>query len=186
MDKAHEILDKLTDFIDQQDRMRKNILTATKLNKLTKKQPVDINEVLRSVIAVYETDLFLSKRIIFRPELSEKVLIINAIPFEIFTVFQNIIQNVVDIAKFTKKPVTLTIRTEKERKTITILFSDTGPGFKKYSPGAVIVIENMISHKVAKGFGLKYIEKTVKANEGKVEIMNNKERGASVKIQFIT
>lgn len=186
MDKAHEILDKLTDFIDQQDRMRTNILTATKMNKLTEKQPVDINEVVRSVVAVYETDLILSKKIVFCTELSENLLNINAIPFEIFTIFQNIVQNVIDMVKYAKKPVILTIRTKKEGKTISIVFSDTGPGFKNHQPGVTIDIEKVISHKVAKGFGLEYINKTVKANEGKVEIMNNMERGASVKLQFIT
>ncbi len=169
-----------------QEQARRTKLLVNNLLSFARQVPVeksflDIHSVLRGAVQLRTLDL---REQNIRIELqSESVLPgVRGDPNQLLQVFYNLISNAVDAMEETRGG-TLTVRALREKKSVVLEFSDTGPGIKEPS----LVFDPFYSTKAASkgnGLGLSICYGIVQEHGGHISCYNRPEGGATFRIEL--
>lgn len=179
-------LTKFTSYIKSKEELRDNILSATKQNRMTTRSVTGINETINTVLEVFKADSTITNNIQFNEKSHEEEIYINCIPYQLFMIIQNLIQNSVDsLEKIDGKAKVINIKTYKEENLGILKVEDNGRGFEDISGNEEIYINEIVHDKKYKGFGLNYIHENITSNNGTIKFFNNTEGGASAVMTFV-
>jgi len=154
------------------------ILIAAKMNVMEERSPVDIHKVLKVAVDYLTLDINVLVNTDIQYEFWPEPLILNAIPYEILLIFQNILINAIDAVEKTKEKGQIIIKTLVTKKGVNIIISDSGKGFQLDKKRRVVL-------KVQeRGYSLRYIMAIMKHYGGTIRFYNRISGGAEVCISF--
>ncbi|HZP88128.1 MAG TPA: ATP-binding protein [Burkholderiales bacterium] len=141
----------------------------------TRLQPLDLNQVVREVLALYE-----AQRLGISVDLQEDLQWINGDPARMRQVIHNLLQNA-EQATTDRDSRWITVCTKQADKMAMLRVSDNGPGF----PPDILAraFEPYVTTKAkGTGLGLAIVKKIVEEHHGSIEIANLPGGGAQVTV----
>jgi len=141
--------------------------------------PVDVNEVLDSVLELMEND-FSANNITIKKEYAMRSLRIEGDKNQLKQVFLNLITNAIDAVEKTAKKV-ITVSTDKSDTNVIIRISDTGCGI---SADSMPHLFNPLftTKETGSGLGLSIVDTMVRNHKGSIEVKNSAGEGTSFTI----
>ena len=169
------------------DSMQMVINEVDRMNKLVNKllifskpvtddfMPVDLNELISDILALFRTKRFESRATINFEE-NDELPIINGNPDKIQQIFLNVIANAFEAMTNEGR---IDIETSVENNFVKISVTDYGSGIPEE------VIDNIFdpfftTKESGTGLGLSIAYEIVQAHKGKIEAVSNKEQGTSI------
>jgi nitrogen fixation/metabolism regulation signal transduction histidine kinase len=145
-------------------------------------QPVQINEVLRGVMQLYQAQLQVPGRspIVCRLELSENVEIIAADPDLLHRAFSNLVLNSMDAMP---NGGTLTLRTRRDDGKVITEVADTGSGLTPEECERIFT-PYYTSKKHGTGLGLAIVQSVVSDHGGRITVQSEPGRGTTFVIEL--
>jgi hypothetical protein len=175
-------------WLDEKEFIRNQLVSAINLNLSEVRKHIGVEEIIDGILGLEKIDSKVLGIIDFKTDYYPGGIMIYAVPFEIYFIIQNIINNAVEAMKGFKgkRKHSLHIKTGKTRNRAVITITDTGGGFPVPGEGASGEIDPA-KVKTGKnketGYGLTYIVTLVKQNRGTVRF-RNVVAGAEVTVAF--
>ena len=137
--------------------------------------PVDVNEILDSILELMEND-FNANNITIKKEYAMQSLRIEADKNQLKQVFLNLITNAVDAVEKTAKKV-ITVNTDRSGTGIIISISDTGRGIPADSMPHLFN-PLFTTKETGSGLGLSIVDTMVRNHKGSIEVKNSAGEGS--------
>jgi len=140
---------------------------------------VDVNELIREVVALLETDMCFQK-VDLRLDLCDSVDFVHADPVQIQQVLLNVVRNAADsVLERPGQTMRVTIQTSTtDNGCVAINVTDTGKGLADEEPGTYF--NPFVTTKAdGLGMGLAISRTIVESHGGKIELKNNPDQGAT-------
>jgi two-component system nitrogen regulation sensor histidine kinase NtrY len=145
------------------------------------RQPTQVNEVVRSVLRVFQAQLQDNKnQIAVSLELAEALPEISADPDLLHRALQNLVLNAIDAMP---EGGELTIRTTTLGDRIEIAVSDTGSGLTQEECGRLFT-PYYTTKQHGTGLGLAIVQSVVSDHGGKISVESTKEQGTTFRIEL--
>jgi two-component system nitrogen regulation sensor histidine kinase NtrY len=145
------------------------------------RQPTQVNEVVRSVLRVFQAQLQGNKnQIAVSLELAEALPEISADPDLLHRALQNLVLNAIDAMP---EGGELTIRTTTLGDRIEIAVSDTGSGLTQEECGRLFT-PYYTTKQHGTGLGLAIVQSVVSDHGGKISVESTKEQGTTFRIEL--
>jgi two-component system nitrogen regulation sensor histidine kinase NtrY len=145
------------------------------------RQPTQVNEVVRSVLRVFQAQLQGNKnQIVVRTELAETLPEISADPDLLHRALQNLVLNAIDAMP---EGGELAIRTTTLGDRIEIAVSDTGSGLTQEECGRLFT-PYYTTKQHGTGLGLAIVQSVVSDHGGKISVESTKEQGTTFRIEL--
>lgn len=187
--KKVEIIEKSSRNLDQ---MMHSLMQKSRSDHTEEFEYFDLNEIICQEMDFLDADQFYKHNVDKKLELSNNLAKTYAVPSMISQVFQNLIRNALDAMHETKNPE-LEILTSIEKEYVSFSIKDNGPGIPEenieriFDPFFTTKPKNKPengSGPVGTGLGLYICSEMLKVNNGKIEVKNNAEGGATFKVSL--
>jgi nitrogen fixation/metabolism regulation signal transduction histidine kinase len=147
-------------------------------------QPIDVGDLLRDVVALYETHH--QDAPVVRLHWHSDSAMVAGETTRLRQVFHNLLQNAVDAVhekSVDNQPGAVNVRVTREANELVLAFEDNGPGFSDTVKGRAF--EPYVTSKPkGTGLGLAIVKKIIDEHHGHIEIANRTEGGARVTLRF--
>ncbi|MGB7944948.1 MAG: ATP-binding protein [Terriglobales bacterium] len=145
------------------------------------RRPTQVNEVVRSVLRVFDAQLQQEKnRISVRTELDEALPEISADPDLLHRALQNLVLNAIDAMP---QGGELAVRTQSLGNRIELSVSDTGSGLTQEECGRLFT-PYYTTKQHGTGLGLAIVQSVVSDHGGKISVESTKEKGTTFRIEL--
>jgi len=145
------------------------------------RRPTQVNEVVRSVLRVFDAQLQQEKnRISVRTELDEALPEISADPDLLHRALQNLVLNAIDAMP---QGGELAVRTQSLGNRIELSISDTGSGLTQEECGRLFT-PYYTTKQHGTGLGLAIVQSVVSDHGGKISVESTKEKGTTFRIEL--
>jgi two-component system, NtrC family, nitrogen regulation sensor histidine kinase NtrY len=144
------------------------------------RQPVQVNDVVRSVLRVFHAQFEKQNQISVHTALAEALPEISADPDLLHRALQNLVLNAIDAMPQGGK---LTIHTAAPGDRIEISVSDTGPGLTQEECGRLFT-PYYTTKQHGTGLGLAIVQSVVSDHGGKISVQSTKEEGTTFTIEL--
>ncbi len=145
------------------------------------RRPTQVNEVVRSVLRVFDAQLQQKKnRISVRTELAEALPEISADPDLLHRALQNLVLNAIDAMP---QGGELAVRTQSLGDRIELSVSDTGCGLTQEECGRLFT-PYYTTKQHGTGLGLAIVQSVVSDHGGKISVESTKEKGTTFRIEL--
>jgi two-component system nitrogen regulation sensor histidine kinase NtrY len=145
------------------------------------RRPTQVNEVVRSVLRVFDAQLQQEKnRISVRTELDEALPEISADPDLLHRALQNLVLNAIDAMP---QGGELAVRTQSLGNRIELSVSDTGSGLTQEECGRLFT-PYYTTKQHGTGLGLAIVQSVVSDHGGKISVESAKEKGTTLRIEL--
>lgn len=144
------------------------------------RQPTQVNDVVRSVLRVFQAQLQEKGQIAVHTELAENLPNISADPDLLHRALQNLVLNAIDAMP---RGGELTIRTATLGDWIEISVSDTGSGLTPEECERLFT-PYYTTKQHGTGLGLAIVQSVVSDHGGKISVESTKEKGATFRIEL--
>jgi two-component system, NtrC family, nitrogen regulation sensor histidine kinase NtrY len=143
-------------------------------------QPTQINDVVESVLRVFQAQLQEKNLILVHSHLDPALPDISADPDLLHRALQNLVLNAIDAMPAGGE---LTIRTEGSREAVEISISDTGSGLTQEECGRLFT-PYYTTKQHGTGLGLAIVQSVVSDHGGKITVESTKEKGTAFRIEL--
>ena len=179
---SREILQNIV----QDDKRAAGIIRSLRLmvkKEETRKEPININEVLREIIDILRSE-FIAHNITISLLLDETLPLVNADKTQIQQVALNLIMNAIDaMSQSAADNKTIKLQTEKSNGFVRVSVHDSGPGIP--SEDVDRVFEPFYTTKISGlGMGLAVCKHIITDHRGRILVMNNPEGGATFSFEL--
>jgi two-component system nitrogen regulation sensor histidine kinase NtrY len=144
------------------------------------RRPTQVNEVVRSVLRVFQAQLQEKNQIHVHTELADALPEISADPDLLHRALQNLALNAIDAMPLGGE---LTIRTATLRDRIEISVSNTGTGLTQEECGRLFT-PYYTTKQHGTGLGLAIVQSVVSDHGGKISVESTKEKGTTFRIEL--
>jgi signal transduction histidine kinase len=144
------------------------------------RQPTQVNDVVCSVLRVFQAQLQERNQIVVRTELAEKLPEISADPDLLHRALQNLVLNAIDAMP---QGGGLTILTAAIDDRVEISISDTGAGLTQEECGRLFT-PYYTTKQHGTGLGLAIVQSVVSDHGGKISVESTKEKGTMFRIEL--
>ena len=144
------------------------------------RKPTQINEVVRSVLRVFQAQLQEKSQIAVHTELAEPMPEISADPELLHRALQNLVLNAIDAMP---QGGELTIRTATLGDRIELLVCDTGSGLTREECERLFT-PYYTTKQHGTGLGLAIVQSVVSDHDGKISVESTKEKGTTFRIEL--
>jgi signal transduction histidine kinase len=145
-----------------------------------RRQPTQVNEVVRSVLRVFHAQLQEKNQIAVHTALAEALPEISADPDLLHRALQNLVLNAIDAMP---QGGALTIRTGTLGDRLEISVSDTGSGLTQEECERLFT-PYYTTKQHGTGLGLAIVQSVVSDHGGKISVESTKEKGTTFRIEF--
>jgi nitrogen fixation/metabolism regulation signal transduction histidine kinase len=182
------VLNRATETIVSQVSAMKDMVndfaTYARQPKPGSMQPVDVETLLRDVVALYETHHHDAPEV--KLMWASDASMVAGETTRLRQVFHNLLQNAVDAVHESTtqaQAAQVTIRVTRETDELVLAFEDNGPGFKEEVKARAF--EPYVTSKPkGTGLGLAIVKKIIDEHHGHIGIANREEGGARVTLRF--
>ncbi len=179
-DDGKEYLNFIQQSSNRMSELVSGLLELSKVNKLQKFEPVDLNEVVNDAILDLDSDINQVKPILEIKPLPE----VRGNKIGLRQVFQNIIGNALKF-RDSNRPLKITVQSIVQKNGYNITISDTGIGIEKEYQNKIFGIFQRL-HKESEykgtGIGLAICKKIIDLHNGKIVVQSNYGEGTSFTI----
>lgn len=144
------------------------------------RQPVQVNDVVRSVLRVFQAQFEKQNQISVHAALAQELPEISADPDLLHRALQNLVLNAIDAMPQGGK---LTVRTAALGDRVEISVSDTGPGLTQEECGRLFT-PYYTTKQHGTGLGLAIVQSVVSDHGGKITVQSTKEVGTTFRIEL--
>jgi len=144
------------------------------------RRPSDVNEIVRSVLRVFQAQLQEKNQIAVSTELAPDLPEISADPDLLHRALSNLVLNAIDAMP---QAGALTVRTQSLGDRVQISVSDTGSGLTPEECERLFT-PYYTTKKHGTGLGLAIVQSVVSDHGGKIAVESAKEKGTTFKIEL--
>jgi len=144
------------------------------------RKPTQVNDVVRSVLRVFQAQLQDKSQISVHPELDPQLPQISADPELLHRALSNLVLNAIDAMP---QGGELTLRTQAIGERIEISVSDTGSGLTEEECGRLFT-PYYTSKQHGTGLGLAIVQSVVSDHGGRISVESAKEKGTTFRIEL--
>jgi two-component system nitrogen regulation sensor histidine kinase NtrY len=144
------------------------------------RKPTQVNEVVRSVLRVFQAQLQDKNQIAVHTELDSQLPQISADPELLHRALSNLVLNAIDAMP---QGGELTLRTQASGERIEISVSDTGSGLTEEECGRLFT-PYYTSKQHGTGLGLAIVQSVVSDHGGRISVESAKEKGTTFRIEL--
>lgn len=191
-EKGRQLLEKMMNSAERMSSLIKDILSFSSLKKQSDYKPVDLNDILKSVLQ--DLDLLITqKNAIIKTDVLPTI---EGVPLQMTQLFYNLLNNSLKFSREDRQPlIKITCRLLKEneyqpsflkhKKYYEIVLSDNGIGFSKEYEEQIFGLFKRLNHKQlysGSGIGLSLCKKVVENHNGEIIAKGKDQEGASFHI----
>jgi signal transduction histidine kinase len=164
------------------DNLKTIIGRFSEFSKMPQPQcrPTQVNDVVRSVLRVFQAQLQEKNQIAVRTTLAEALPEISADPELLHRALQNLVLNAIDALP---QGGELAIRTRNLGDRIELSVSDTGSGLTQEECGRLFT-PYYTTKQHGTGLGLAIVQSVVSDHGGKISVESTKEKGTTFRIEL--
>src|SRR5712671_701579 len=144
------------------------------------RKPTQLNEVVRSVLRVFQAQLQEKNQILVRAELDPELPTISADPDMLHRAFSNLVLNAIDALP---QGGAITVRTQLLGNEVELSVSDTGSGLTQ-EECARLFTPYYTTKQHGTGLGLAIVQSVVSDHGGKISVESTKEKGTTFRIEL--
>jgi len=144
------------------------------------RHPTQVNDVVRSVLRVFQAQLQSKNQIVVRTELAAALPEISADSDLLHRALQNLVLNAIDAMPVGGE---LTIRTASLRDRVELSVSDTGSGLTQEECGRLFT-PYYTTKRHGTGLGLAIVQSVVSDHGGKISVESTKETGTTFRMEL--
>ncbi|SMO96095.1 sensor histidine kinase [Gracilimonas mengyeensis] len=142
-------------------------------------EPVEMNELLLSVSALYETE----KKLVMRKDLADSEIWILGVKDELRRVFINLVKNAYEAMPKSQGNITLASRVDTEKQKVQISVIDDGEGIAEEHQDRIFV-PNFSTKSSGTGLGLAISKKIIEAHDGTITLVSVPGEGTTFTIEL--
>jgi signal transduction histidine kinase len=144
------------------------------------RHPTQVNDVVRSVLRVFQAQLQNKNQIVVRTELADALPDISADSELLHRALQNLVLNAIDAMP---QGGELTIRTASLGDRVELSVSDTGSGLTQEECGRLFT-PYYTTKQHGTGLGLAIVQSVVSDHGGKISVESTKEKGTTIRMEL--
>ncbi|MBI3646945.1 MAG: HAMP domain-containing protein [Acidobacteriales bacterium] len=144
------------------------------------RKPTELNEVVRSVLRVFQAQLQAKTQITVQTELDPQLPVISADPDLLHRVLSNLVLNAIDALP---QGGEITVRTQSIGDAVELSISDTGSGLTQ-EECARLFTPYYTTKQHGTGLGLAIVQSVVSDHGGKISVESTQEKGTTFRIEL--